>query len=79
MAIINFHCSFLNHLNLLNFSKDKELSPVKNSTMIWASGTINSNYDVKYINHLKEKLTNLYLIFKTQIENECFNTHSFEF
>ena len=59
---------FLHHLNFLNFSKDKELSPVKNTTMIWASGIINSNYDVKYISHLKEKINKSISYFKTHIE-----------
>ena len=58
----------LNHLNLLDFSKDKELSPIKNTTVIWASGIINSNYDVKYISHLKEKIKKSISYFKTQME-----------
>ena len=53
----------LNHLNFLDFSKDKELSPVKNTTVIWASGIINSNYDVKYIVHLKEKIKKINILF----------------
>ena len=58
----------LNHLNFLDFSRDKELSPVKNTTIIWASGIINSNYDVKYISHLREKIEKSISYFKSYME-----------
>ena len=58
----------LNHLDFLDFSKDKKLSPVKNTTIIWASGIINSNYDVKYIGHLSEKVKKSLSYFKTYME-----------
>lgn len=58
----------LNHLNFLDFSKDKELSPAKDTTIIWASGVINSNYDVKYIGHLREKFKKSISYFKSYME-----------
>ena len=44
--------------NILNFSNENQLLTNKTEEIIWASGTINSNLEIKKINYLDKKIYN---------------------
>ena len=46
----------LENKKLLSFSNEKNLIANNNTSVIWASGTINANLDVKGINYLDQKI-----------------------
>ena len=50
--------------NLINFSKNQNLISNDEDTIIWASGIINSNLDIKKINYLEKKIENSVAFFK---------------
>ena len=56
LAIAIAHIFFKN--NILNFSNEKQLLTKKTEEIIWASGTINSNLEIKKINYLDQKINN---------------------
>ena len=50
--------------NLINFSKNQNLISNDEDTIIWASGIINSNLDIKKIDYLEKKIENSVAFFK---------------
>ena len=54
--------------NFLSFSTNENLINNNKHTIIWASGTINSNLDVKAISYLDQKIKNSINFFKQCIE-----------
>ena len=56
--------------NILNFSNENQLLTKKTEEIIWASGTINSNLEIKKINYLDQKIYNSMSFFKNCIKNE---------
>lgn len=50
--------------NLINFSKNQNLISNNEDTIIWASGIINSNLDIKKIDYLEKKIENSVVFFK---------------
>lgn len=56
--------------NILNFSNEDQLLTKKTEEIIWASGTINSNLEIKKINYLDQKIYNSMSFFKNCIKNE---------
>lgn len=56
--------------NILNFSNENQLLTKKTEEIIWASGTINSNLEIKKINYLYQKIYNSMSFFKNCIKNE---------
>ena len=54
--------------NFLSFSTNENLVYNNKHTIIWASGTINSNLDVKAISYLDQKINNSINFFKQCIE-----------
>ena len=54
--------------NFLSFSSNENLINNNKHTIIWASGTINSNLDVKAISYLDQKIKNSINFFKQCIE-----------
>ena len=54
--------------NFLSFSSNENLINNNKHTLIWASGTINSNLDVKAISYLDQKIKNSINFFKQCIE-----------
>lgn len=56
--------------NILNFSNENQLLTKKTEEIIWASGTINSNLEIKKINYLDQKIYNSMSLFKNCIKNE---------
>ncbi len=56
--------------NILNFSNENQLLTNKTDEIIWASGTINSNLEIKKINYLDQKIDNSMNFFKNCIKNE---------
>ena len=50
--------------NLINFSKNQNLISNDEDTIIWASGIINSNLDIKKIDYLEKKIENSVVFFK---------------
>ena len=60
----------LHHNNYLQFSNKKNLVLNRiNSSVIWASGKINSNLEVKPINFLNKKINNSIIFFEQCIKN----------
>jgi hypothetical protein len=55
--------------NLLNFSSSTSLISYNKNNLIWASGEINSNLDVKGISYLNQKVTKSNDFFKNCIKN----------
>ena len=68
LAIAIAHIFFKN--NILNFSNENQLLTKKTEEIIWASGTINSNLEIKKINYLDQKIHNSMNFFKNCIKNE---------
>ena len=56
--------------NILNFSNENQLLTKKTEEIIWASGTINSNLEIKKINYLDQKIYNSMSFFKNCLKNE---------
>ena len=56
--------------NILNFSNENQLLTKKTKEIIWASGTINSNLEIKKINYLDQKIYNSMNFLKNCIKNE---------
>ena len=56
--------------NILNFSNENQLLTKKTEEIIWASGTINSNLEIKKINYLDQKIYNSMSFFKNCIKKE---------
>ena len=56
--------------NILNFSTENQLLTKKTEEIIWASGTINSNLEIKKINYLDQKIYNSMSFFKNCLKNE---------
>ena len=56
--------------NILNFSNENQLLTKKTEEIIWASGTINSNLEIKKINYLDQKIYNSMNFFKNCIQNK---------
>ena len=56
--------------NILNFSNENQLLTQKTEEIIWASGTINSNLEIKKINYLDQKIYNSMNFFKNCIQNK---------
>ena len=56
--------------NILNFSNENQLLTKKTEEIIWASGTINSNLEIKKINYIDQKIYNSMSFFKNCIKNE---------
>ena len=56
--------------NILNFSNENQLLTKKTEEIIWASGTINSNLEIKKINYLDQKIYNSINFFKNCIQNK---------
>ena len=56
--------------NILNFSNENQLLTKKTEEIIWASGTINSNLEIKKINYLDQKIYNSMNFLKNCIKNE---------
>ena len=55
--------------NILNFSNENQLLTKKTGEIIWASGTINSNLEIKKINYLDQKIDNSMSFLKNCTEN----------
>ena len=55
--------------NILNFSNENQLLTKKTGEIIWASGTINSNLEIKKINYLDQKINNSMNFLKNCTEN----------
>ena len=55
---------------ILNFSNENQLLTKKTEEIIWASGTINSNLEIKKINYLDQKIYNSINFFKNCIQNK---------
>jgi len=55
--------------NILNFSNENQLLTKKTGEIIWASGTINSNLEIKKINYLDQKIDNSMNFLKNCTEN----------
>ena len=70
MAIGNCHSTYFFKNNILNFSNENQLLTNKTNEIIWASGTINSNLQIKKINYLDQKIDNSMNFFKNCIKNE---------
>lgn len=68
LAIAIAHIFFKN--NILNFSNENQLLTKKTEEIIWASGTINSNLEIKKINYLDQKIYNSMNFFKNCIQNK---------
>ena len=68
LAIAIAHIFFKN--NILNFSNENQLLTKKKEEIIWASGTINSNLEIKKINYLDQKIYNSMNFFKNCIQNK---------
>ena len=68
LAIAIAHILFKN--NILNFSNENQLLTKKTEEIIWASGTINSNLEIKKINYLDQKIDNSMNFLKNCIKNE---------
>ena len=56
--------------NILNFSNENQLLTNKTDEIIWASGAINSNLEIKKINYLDQKIDNSMNFFKNCIKKE---------
>ncbi len=56
--------------NILNFSNENQLLTKKTEEIIWATGTINSNLEIKKINYLDQKIYNSMNFLKNCIKNE---------
>ena len=68
LAIAIAHIFFKN--NILNFSNENQLLTQQTEEIIWASGTINSNLEIKKINYLDQKIYNSINFFKNCIQNK---------
>ena len=68
LAIAIAHIFFKN--NILNLSNQNQLLTKKTEEIIWASGTINSNLEIKKINYLDQKIYNSMNFLKNCINNE---------
>lgn len=55
--------------DILNFSNENQLLTKKTGEIIWASGTINSNLEIKKINYLDQKIDNSMNFLKNCTEN----------
>jgi hypothetical protein len=55
--------------DILNFSNENQLLTKKTGEILWASGTINSNLEIKKINYLDQKIDNSMNFLKNCTEN----------
>ncbi|MDC0227442.1 hypothetical protein OAK51_02965 [Alphaproteobacteria bacterium] len=55
---------------IINFSKNQNLISNDEDTIIWASGIINSNLDIKKIDYLEKKIENSVDFFKECLKND---------
>jgi len=60
----------INHFGTLNFSKTQELIPMQSENILWCSGVINANLDLRDVLHIKTKLLNSKKIFDESIKQK---------